>query len=434
MCSRSLALLKGMTMRADTVFFVFAALLVTQGSCSRPVAASGGDTVALANAPETPAKAEWPNFLGPNFNGQSSETGINKNWASKPPKLLWQHPMSDSGYSGPASALGMVFIIDHQGDNDIVHAWRLSDGQEVWNYTYADASPLDQGFTRSTPTISNGMIYTVSRLGKVHCLDAKTGKVVWQKDMVADFGGQHPRWKYAGSPVIDGNRVIVTPGAEDAAIVALNAKTGALILKGGSGRAGYATPVIAKIGGVKQYVLALGAKICGVDAASGKELWSVPWVTNYDVNAASPLVIGDSVFVTSGYGHGCVMVDVKGSQASIRWQNRAMQAHFSSPIYFNGRIYGTGDPGFLMCLDPADGSTVWRQQGFEKGGIVGVDGTIIAMNGSNGDMIMVKLDPTSYQEMGRFAPLRGQAWTAPIIVDKKAVVRTKDAIAAVDLN
>lgn len=424
-------------MRADVHFVLLFVVLATLGSCnavSPSTTNSPGSTATLTEAPSSFAGSDWPNFLGPKFNGFAAETGINKNWSSKPPKVLWQHPMTDQGYSGPASALGMVFIIDHQGDNDIVHAWRLSDGQEVWNYTYPDAAALDQGFTRSTPTVSKGMVYTVSRLGKVHCLDAKTGKVVWQKDMVTDFGGKHPRWKYAGSPVIDGDRVIVTPGADDAAIVALNAKTGALMLKGGSGRAGYATPVIAKIGGVKQYVLALGAKICGVEAATGKELWSVPWVTNYDVNAATPLVIGDSVFVTSGYGHGCVMVDVKDGQASIRWQNRAMQAHFSSPIYFDGKIYGTGDPGYLMCLNPADGSTIWRQPGFEKGGIVGVDGTMIGMNGSNGDVIMVKLDPTSYQELGRIAPIRGQAWTAPIIVDKKAVIRTKDAIAVIDLG
>ena len=228
--------------------------------------------------------------------------------------------------------------------------------------------------------------------------------------------------------------MIVTPGARDAGIVVLDAKTGALVLKGGSGAPGYATPVIAKIGGVKQYVVFLAKKVCGIDAASGKELWAYPWETANDVNAATPLIIGDAVFITSGYGHGCAMVDVKGGQATLRWQNRSIQAHFSSPIYFGENIYGTGDPGVLVCLNPADGSTLWRQNGFEKGGIIGIDGMILGMNGSNGDLVLVKMDPSSYQELGRIAPLRGQAWTAPIVVDKKAVVRTKEAIAVVDLG
>jgi outer membrane protein assembly factor BamB len=422
-------------MRPDATLLVASLVLLTQGACTAASAGPGPSPAAVVAAlPEAPAGDGWPSFRGPNRNGISSETGINKNWAAKAPRLLWQKPLSDDGYAGPACAMGMVFIVDHQGQNDIVRAWRLNDGGEVWTYSYPDASSSNYGFSRSTPAVANGMVYVVSRLGKVICLDAKTGRPVWQRDMVGEMGGQKPNWDYAGSPIVDGDRVVVTPGAADAGIAVLNAKTGATILKGSSGVPGYSTPVVATIGGVKQYVAFLGKKICGIDHATGKELWAQPWDTSYDVNAASPLVIGDSVFITSGYGKGCAMVDVKGGQASIRWQNRSMQAHFSSPVFFNGRIYGTGDPGVLVCLNPADGATLWRQQGFEKGGIAGVDGMILAMNGSNGDLILIKMDPSGYQEAGRVAPIRGQAWTAPIVADKKAIIRTKTDIAVIDLS
>ena len=426
-------------MRINAFLIAAATAIASQGSCTGATpeapAPSPEGTTSIAAAPAAvPAGSGWPAFRGPNANGISPETGINRNWSAKPPKVLWQAPMHDDGYAGPAAALGMVFIVDHQGSDDIVRAWELSTGKEVWKYTYPDASSSNYGFSRATPAIADGRVFVVSRLGKAICLDAKTGKLQWQKDMVADFGGQRPGWDYAGSPVVDGDRVIFTPGSENAAIVALSAKTGEVVLKGGSGAPGYSTPVVATIGGTKQYVVFLAKKLCGIDAATGKELWAFPWETNYDVNAATPLVIGDSVFITSGYGKGCAMIDIKGGRPSLRWQNRAMMAHFSSPFFSGGRIYGTGDPGILTCLNPADGAALWRQNGFEKGGIVGVDGMILGMNGSNGDLVMVKIDPSGYQEVGRIAPLRGQAWTAPIVADKKAIIRTKNAIAVLDLS
>ncbi len=422
-------------MHSSLTIFAASVALMSQGGCSTaPTGISPAPAALSAALPEVPAGDGWPVFRGPNRDGISPETGINKNWAAKAPKLLWKKPMSDDGYAGPVCSMGMVFIVDHQGSNDIVRAWRLSDGGEVWNFSYPDASGSNYGFARATPAVANGMIYVVSRLGKVICLDAKTGKPVWQRDMVAEMGGQRQNWDYAGSPIVDGDRVVVTPGSNDGAIYVLNAKTGATLLKGGSGLPGYSTPVVATIGGVKQYVAFLGKELCGIDHASGRKLWSFPWSTSYDVNAASPLVIGNSVFISSGYGKGCAMVDVSGGSASARWQNRAIQAHFSSPIFHNGFIYGTGDPGVLVCLDPATGAVKWAQQGFEKGGIVGVDGMILGMNGSNGDLIMVKMDSSGYQEAGRVAPIRGQAWTAPIVADKKAIIRTKTELAVIDLS
>ena len=394
-----------------------------------PLASTNGATLATADG-----KWPWPCWRGVNGNGISSMTGFNKNWTAKPPRLLWQAPLGDVGYSGPASDGKILYLVDHSGANDIMRAWNLANGKELWQTKYPDAPNDNQGYTRATPAIDGGNLYFVSRLGKVICFDTKSGSIKWQHDLVTDYGGQRPTWDYACSPVVDGNKLIVEPGAEDGTIVALDKKTGATLSKGGSGTPGYATPVIATIQGKRQYVVFQGKKLSGISTESGKELWSVPWVTGPDVNAASPVIIGNSVFIASGYGHGCALVDVGPNDAQIRWQNRVIQAHFNAPVLYKGYIYGTGDPGKLTCLDPNTGKAVWQQAGFEKGGLCAADGVAFVNNGSNGEVALVKLDPTGYTELGRIAPISGRAWSSPILVDGKLVVRTVNAIAVVDIS
>ena len=409
--------------------------------CSCTVSKTGDASSSTDLATSThpaPAVAEgkwpWPCWRGPSGDGFSPMTGFNKNWSAKAPRMLWQAPLTDHGWGGPASDGRTLFLVDHSGSQDVVHAWDLGSGKVKWETKYEDAPNDNQGFTRSTPAIDGGNLYTVSRLGKVICFDAGTGSIKWQHDFVADYGGQRPTWDYAVSPIIDGNKLILAPGAEDGAIVILDKKSGKLIAKAGTGPASYATPVIATIQGVRQYVLFQAKKIAGISIASGKELWSAPWLTGPDVNAASPVVIGNSVFVASGYGHGCGLVDVGPTGAQIRWQNRVIQAHFNAPILYKGYIYGTGDPGKLTCLDPNTGKAVWQQDGFEKGGLCAADGLAFVANGSNGEVALVKLDSSSYQELGRISPIHGRCWSPPILVDGKLVIRTIDTIAVIDIS
>ncbi|NQT21414.1 MAG: PQQ-binding-like beta-propeller repeat protein, partial [Planctomycetes bacterium] len=204
---------------------------------------------------------------------------------------------------------------------------------------------------------------------------------------------------------------------------------------GGSDMVGYATPAVVTIGPRKQYIIFSGISVLGVDAENGKVLWRFPWQTRYDVNAAVPIVFKNFVFITSGYNHGCALLQVGPGKAEAVWENKEMQAHFNSPIMHKGFIYGTGDPGFLMCLDPKTGKPTWKQEGFEKGGIIAVDGTIIAVDGKNGTIIMAALDPKGYKELGRIkAPLGGKSWTAPIVADGKLIVRNEKAIVCLDIK
>ena len=422
-----------------TATLVVATSIVALAVCQRSslglaAQVGSGASAAMSQTPTT-GGSDWPRFLGPNADGISSEKGINKNWASRPPRPLWKVNLGDDGFAGPSVANGKVFIIDHSGSKDIVRALDLKTGADVWTYPYEDTASANYGYARSTPTVSGGKVYTISRLGVVNCLDAASGKRVWSRDLVKDLGAQRPGWDLAGSPVIDGNRLILATGGRNAAVVALDKSTGATVMQGGGDTVtGYATPVVATIKGVKQYITFAAKSVMGVDASSGRRLWSVPWETSYDVNAPTPIVIGDSVFITSGYGRGCALVDVGSDGARIRWQSRELASRFNTPVLIQGMIYGIGEPGNMVCLDPMTGSVKWKQSGFEWGGLVFVDGVLIALDGRTGACVVVKAAPNAYTELGRFTPLGGQSWTAPIVAQGRLIIRNKQAIACFALK
>ena len=378
--------------------------------------------------------ADWPQFRGPNADGISPETGISKDWKDNPPGVLHKVTMGDGGYAGPAVADGRIFIIDHEGADDVVRAIDIETGENVWTFKYADAAQNNYGFARSTPTIDGDRIYTLSRLGVLHCLSTG-GEKVWDVNITKRFGGKHPNWQMAMSPVIDGDKVIVVPGGPDAAVAALDKTTGKTIWKGGgSDKPGYATPVVATIGGTKQYVIFTAFKLMGVDAEDGKALWEFPWRTGHDVNASTPIVSGDEIFITSNYGRGCALVKIKDGKAEAVWENKAMASHFSTPVLSDGYIYGSTTAGHLACIEWETGEVAWKVPGFERGGVVAVDGALIAVDGASGEVVMFELASEESRELGRMKPLGGQSWTAPIVADGKLIVRNKAELAWIKLK
>lgn len=388
----------------------------------------------------TACAADWPKFMGPTANGFAPDTGINKDWKAQAPRELWRIALTDDGYAGPSVADGKLFIIDHEktdqgfGVNDILRAINVADGQELWRLPFPNTNRPNYGFSRSTPVYDNGKLYVLGQMGQLGCVNVADGKPVWGTNILTDYKGRNPSWNMAMSPFIDGENVIVTPGGPNAGVVALKKKDGALVWKGGDSEAcSYATPVLATIDGKRQYVVFASKCLMGVSTVDGAVLWKYPWVTGCDVNAALPIVTGNAVFITSGYGHGCTMLDIANGTATKRWENKSIQSHFSSPILSGGFIYGTTDPGALVCLNPQDGSEKWRQRGFEKGGMCAVDGTFIVCDGRTGDVVMVKINPDNYEELGRFKPLGGQSWTAPIVANGKLYVRNKSTLVCLDL-
>ncbi|MHB9025591.1 MAG: outer membrane protein assembly factor BamB family protein [Armatimonadota bacterium] len=396
-----------------------------------------GLALALFTASLALQAADWPQFRGLKADGYSPETTLNFNWQAKPPQQLWRVAMTDNGFSGPSVVGNMVYIMDHQDGKDLVRAINLTTGKDVWGYTYDDPAKENWGFTRSTPTVANGKVYTLSRTGILCCFEAAKGTVLWWKNIRTDYKGAMPGWGYATSPVVDGKKLIVTPGGPNALVVALDKDTGAQIWAGGgSDGAGYATPVIATINGKRQYLIFAKATLAGVDANTGALLWSFPWKTGCDVNGAMPIIVGNSVFITSGYGHGCAVVDIGANGATLRWENKLIVAHFSSPVYANGYVYGNSDAfgGSLVCVELATGKEMWHQAGFEKGGLMAVGNLILAMAGNGGRVALVKITPQGYQEVGQLPQLGGaNCWTAPVIANGKLLIRNKMALFCYDL-
>jgi outer membrane protein assembly factor BamB len=388
---------------------------------------------------------DWPKFLGTNGTGISAETGINKDWTAKPPKELWRAPMTDAGYSGPAVANGLVYLIDHKDDAEIIRALDLNTGTEKWRHTFAEPGKENMGFTRSTPTVENGVVYTVSRYGTVTALDAASGTLKWSVNPVKAHNGTLPEWEISSSPVIDGDKLIAIAGGENSHVVALDKKTGKEIWAGGgTDKPGYATPVVATVGGAKQYVVFTGKNLIGVAAADGKVLWTYPWKTQYDVNAATPILLDNNrLLISSGYRTGMTLLQIGAAGVTEVWKekNRRIALRWSSPVVLNGFIYCITEPGYLACLDLATGEEKWRSKGadetgFEYGGLCAVDGTLLAVSGNTCNVIQAKAQPDAYQELGKINPFKDgkNCWVAPVVAGKKLLVRSPSELVCLDLT
>jgi len=381
--------------------------------------------------------ADWPNFLGPNTNNISLERGLNKSWSNQLPRILWKTDLTDEGYAAPSIAGGKLFIVDHLGSNDIVRALSIADGHELWRYEYPDAVKAHQGFTANTPLVDGNKVYTYSRRGKVHCLDTESGAVLWSRDLAAEYQSKMPPWEFCMSPVVDGDKLILCPNGERCGLLFLDKITGKTLKEAAPGfLASYATPIIATLNGVRQYVLFGTDRLTGISADDGKELWQVPWPTKFGgKKGPTPLLLGDNrIFASTTEGGDTGVVDLSSGSPVVTWKHQKMQDHFPTPVFYHSRIYGASDPKFLVCLDPADGQILWEKETGKYTSVLAADDTVIALSGSSGELLMLDAAVPEYSELGRFTPLGGQSWTAPVLSDGRLYVRNKTAIACIDLK
>lgn len=407
-------------MRLSRYGLVLATVLISGMAPARQSARSGSD---------------WPQFRGPSLTGMSPEKGIRKDWTAHRPALRWSLDLHDNGYAGPSVSKGIVYIVDHEGAEDVVRAIDLASGKERWRFAYAESNRNIYGFARATPTISQNRVFTLSREGRLLCLDAQTGKLLWQRHLVEDFAGKGPMWGYSAPPLVDQGKLIVLPGGSRAAVAALDPATGATIWSGGEGDTpGYGMPTPAVINGKRQYVTGVAKGFVGVDAANGTVLWRIPWETVDGTNVACPIISDNRVFICSSYQMGSALYEIGEDGPKELWRNQAIRAHMNTPILQDGHLYGIGDPGYLVCLRLKDGAVRWQEKGFEKGGVLGVDGTLIAVDGAGGDVVMARLTAERYEELGRFKPLGGQSWSPPIAANGALLIRNRQRLACLELR
>jgi len=353
---------------------------------------------------------DWYTWRGPEANGISKETGIDGSVAA----TVWTQELG-AGYSAVSVKEGRLYTMGHTEKQDAVFCLDALSGEEIWSYSYV-CKPGNFKGPRATPVVNGDVVYTVSREGQVFCLNAESGAMNWSRDVLKETGLKNITWGISSSVVVEGDRLLIGIGE---AGVALNPADGKIIWESG-GAHSYATPVVFDWKG--QRVAAIfsqpGLKI--VDVRNGKVLAELEWETKHDINGADPVLIGDKLFITSGYGRGCAMLDASGDALSILWENSLMNSHFSSGLLLDGFLYGidaqAGKKGSLRCLSVKDGSEEWNFP-LGHGSLIAADGQLIVLT-DDGVLHFVEASPKKYVELSTFDTGIGKlCWTAPVLAN-----------------
>ena len=365
--------------------------------------------------------ADWPNWRGPNYNGISDETGWLTSWPEKGPNVLWKASLG-IGFSSIAVSDGKAYAMGNiNKKTDVVYCFNAESGEELWRHSYAQR--LDpkyyEGGTLASPTVDGGRVYTLSKDGKVFCLDAKTGKVKWEKDLIKELEIQRTGWGLAGSPLVVGDLVILNAGRRG---LALNKKDGAIVWRNEKEAGGYATAVPFVSGGKRCVAMFGFREVLGLVAATGKELWRHNWRTKHDVNAGDPIIVGDKVYISSGYGNGCALLKISGNEVTELWRNKNMRNKMNGSVLFEGSIYGVDEKGELRCLNLDSGEVVWAQAGFKQGSVTIADGKLIVM-GASGNLVVAEATASGYKPLAEAKVLSGRCWTVPVLANGRIYVR-----------
>ena len=376
----------------------------------KPSPAAGLTAALLCFIVETASGADWPQWRGPARNGISTETNWLSQWPASGPKRLWTAQVGQ-GFSSVAVKAGRVYTMGNDGRQDIVTCLQAVTGKVLWKYRYPCGAG-DYGGPRATPTVHGNNVYTFSREGQAFCLNALSGKLVWRKDIARETRARAPQWGFAGSPLIQGNLVLYNLGT---AGVALNKNTGKIAWQSGSGTAGYASPVPFAAGARSGAAIFTSSGIVAVNPANGRPLWQYPWETQFDVNAADPVFSGDTVFISSNYGKGGVLLRVAGGKPSVLWQNRNMRNHVNSCVLVGGALYGN-DENTLKCIDLKTGAERWRRRGMGKGGLIAAGGKLLVLT-ERGQLSVIAATPERFNELATAKVLDGTCWTHPVLAN-----------------
>jgi outer membrane protein assembly factor BamB len=423
--------------------------------------------------------ADWPQWQGPDRNAISKETGLLQQWPEGGPALAWRINGLGGGDSAPAIAAGSIFGMSNRDDQEVVWALSEADGKELWVTSLGPAVqqrvPQSKEGPGCTPAVDGELLYVLGVGGHLACLQVLDGKLVWEKDIKKEFGGQAPMWNYRESPLIDGDKLICTPGGPDATLAALNKKTGETIWqsklpavenpppaadgkgsgkrggfgRGGFGRGGgsgaaYASPIAIDVAGQRQYVQLTSKALMGVAADDGKFLWRFDRAANgMGINCTTPIFHDGFVFASSAYGAGGALVKLSkeeggGVQAEEVFFSNRLQNHHGGVILHEGALYGANGGnggGYITCLDFQTGQVLWSDRKAPKGSVAFADGRIY-YRVEDGTLLLIEPNKNEYVERGRFEqPDRTNvpAWAHPVIANGKLYVRDQNVLFSYDI-
>jgi len=358
--------------------------------------------------------ADWPQWRGPDRSGVTKESGLLKQWPAGGPKLIWQVNDLGDGYSTPVVVGTRIYLMSNQGmDNEYVRALSTENGKSIWTTRVGNVGNPNQNppypKARSTPTVDGDYLYAFGSDGDVACLEAKTGKIRWSKNVRKEFGGQPGEWAYAESPLVDGNAVVVTPGGPDATMVALNKKNGELIWKSaipGGEPAGYASAIVVQGGGRKQYVQLLSKGMVGVDAKTGQFLWRYADVAKGPAQYFTPVARGEYVYCGAlGVGGGMVQLKANGAGVNAEqvYFKRGLPNGVGGAVIVGDHLYGTEVGQKLVAVEFATGKVMWEAENFGWASVASADG-LLFVHLIDGDVALVEATPEGFRAKGRFKP------------------------------
>ena len=386
-----------------------------------------------------PAKSsDWPQWLGPNRDGLSSETGILKSWPESGPKEVWRSKVGD-GYSAIVVASGKLYTLYATGSEELLVSRDAKTGQENWRFTVDGSVWLDNwgNGPRSTPTVEDNMVFALGAKGQLHAVNATTGKKVWRHNLKDEYGAKIPTWGIATSPLVYDDLVIVDVGGKNGnGVMAFDKKSGDVAWRLKTNGPGYSAPVAVTVNNVTQILAFTGTSLVSMSPKDGTQYWSYPWRTDYDVNAATPIFVSpDRVFISSGYGKGSALLQVKGGEnitATEVWKSRVMRNHFGTSLFVDGYLYGF-DESTLKCVDISSHETKWAKRGLGKGSLIFADGHLIVLS-DKGNLILVEATPSEYVEKASAQVLRGRCWTVPTLANGHLFVRNQKEMACFKLT
>jgi hypothetical protein len=382
------------------------------------------------------AGANWPQWRGPNRDGVSKETGLLKQWPAEGPPLLWKASGAGRGYSSFSIANGRLYTMGLRGDREYVIAFDVANGKEAWATAHGGAFRNDRGDgPRGTPTIDGERLYALGGNGDLSAMDAKTGKIIWSKNVLQEFGGSNIQWGISESPLVLGNKVLVNAGGRGASIVALNKADGAVIWKSQSDEAGYSSAIPLQVNGGTQVVFFTAQRAVGLDVNDGKLLWEDAKPSNNVANVATPVARANRVFISSDYGTGGGVVEINAdNKAQEIYFTKDMRNHHSSSILVGDYLYGFSS-AVLTAMKFDTGEIAWRDRSVGKGSLVYADGHLYAFS-ENGVVGLVEATPTGYRETGRFRIPQDSlpTWAHPVVAGGRLYLRDQDTIYAFDVK
>ncbi len=395
----------------------------------------------ISGAPAPVANGDWPQWRGANRNGLSSETGFLKQWPDGGPKTLWAISEIGEGFGAVSISGERIYIQGTRGEASVVFGLNRADGKTVWSTALGPKGNERRGNgPRSTPTVDGDRLYVLTESGDLACLRARDGSSVWRKNILKEFGASNPGWLISESPLVDGNRLIVSPGGRDAGIVALDKMTGQTIWKatGLGSEAAYSSCIVADVGGVRTIMNFTSSAAVGVRASDGKVMWQYSKVSNDTANCTTPVFSDNKVFFSSAYGTGGALLNLSAQGGEVKQQEvyftKDMMNHHGGVVLVNGYLYGFSNSA-LTCLEFATGKKMWVNRSVGKGSLTYADGMLFLL-GEDQVVGLADASPNGYSEKGRFtiADLGKNSWAHPVVAGGKLYIRNQNTLTCYDVK